>query len=36
MDIATIDGIEIAYQITGRDAGHPIMLLHGYTGSHVD
>jgi 2-succinyl-6-hydroxy-2,4-cyclohexadiene-1-carboxylate synthase len=36
MEIATIDGIEIAYALCGKESGHPILLLHGYTGSHRD
>jgi pimeloyl-ACP methyl ester carboxylesterase len=34
MDIATIDGIEIAYRMAGAESGPGIVLIHGYTGNH--
>jgi len=34
MDIATIDGIEIAYRIAGSDSAPGVLLIHGYTGNH--
>ena len=34
MDIATIDGTEIAYRIAGQDRGRNVVLIHGYTGNH--
>jgi 3-oxoadipate enol-lactonase len=34
MDIATIDGIEIAYRVAGSESAPGIVLIHGYTGNH--
>jgi 2-succinyl-6-hydroxy-2,4-cyclohexadiene-1-carboxylate synthase len=34
MDIATIDGIEIAYRLAGAERAPGIVLIHGYTGNH--
>ncbi len=34
MDIATIDGIEIAYRVAGAESAQPVLLIHGYTGTH--
>jgi pimeloyl-ACP methyl ester carboxylesterase len=36
MEIASIDGVELAYHVAGRESGQPILLLHRYTGSHED
>ncbi len=34
MDIATIDGIEIAYRVAGSPSAKSVLLIHGYTGNH--
>jgi pimeloyl-ACP methyl ester carboxylesterase len=34
MDIATIDGIEIAYRVAGSESAKSVLLIHGYTGNH--
>src|SRR5512141_2934777 len=34
MDIATIDGIEIAYRVAGSESARSVLLIHGYTGNH--
>jgi len=34
MELATIDGIEIAYRIAGSESAQPVVLIHGYTGNH--
>jgi 3-oxoadipate enol-lactonase len=34
MDIATIDGIEIAYRVAGSDGARGVLVIHGYTGNH--
>jgi len=34
MDIATIDGVEIAYRVAGSESAHSVLLIHGYTGNH--
>ena len=34
MDIATVDGIEIAYRIAGSESAPGVLLIHGYTGNH--
>ena len=34
MDIATIDGCEIAYRVAGSESALPVLLIHGYTGTH--
>ena len=34
MDIATIDGIEIAYRVAGSESAPGVLLIHGYTGNH--
>jgi len=34
MDIATIDGVEIAYRVAGAESARPLLMIHGYTGSH--
>jgi pimeloyl-ACP methyl ester carboxylesterase len=34
LDIAIIDGVEIAYRLAGPESADPVLLIHGYTGNH--
>lgn len=34
LDIAIVDGVEIAYRLAGPESADPVLLIHGYTGNH--